>query len=75
MLVLRRRAGESILIGGEVEVQVAQISPGKVKLAVIAPRHITVLRKEVAVTREKNLSAAQVLPFEAVLALAERLRR
>ena len=46
MLVLRRRAGESLLIGDEIELRVLEISGGQVKLGVIAPREIAIRRTE-----------------------------
>ncbi|MGB9605536.1 MAG: carbon storage regulator, partial [Bryobacteraceae bacterium] len=42
MLIVRRRAGQAILIGDQVEVHVLEIQPGRVKLGVVAPRAIPV---------------------------------
>ena len=74
MLVIRRRAGESILIGDGIEVQVTEIGLHRVKLGIRAPKDVLVLRKEVKLTREENLAAAQELHLEMVAALAARLR-
>jgi carbon storage regulator len=58
VLVLRRRAGETILVGGEVEIEVLEISRSRVKLGVRAPGHISVTRKEmVGVCRENQLAS------------------
>lgn len=58
MLVLRRRAGETILVGDEVEIEVLEISRSRVKLGVRAPSHISVTRKEiVGVCRENQLAS------------------
>ncbi len=46
MLVIGRKKGESILIGDEVEITVIKIEDSTVKLAINAPRSITILRKE-----------------------------
>jgi carbon storage regulator len=75
MLVIRRRCGESILIGDEIEIQIAEIGPTRVKLAVLAPKEVPVLRKEVHLTRVQNLAAAQGVSSDGVLELASRLRR
>lgn len=48
MLVVSRRAGQGILIGDDIEVIVAKVHRSSVKLAVRAPKHLTVLRSEVA---------------------------
>jgi carbon storage regulator len=58
MLVIRRRPGESILIGDEIEVQITEIGPTRVKLCITAPKEVAVLRKEVRLTRDANLAAA-----------------
>jgi len=48
MLVLSRRKGQSILIGDDVEVIVAEVHRSSVRIAVRAPKHMTVMRAEVA---------------------------
>lgn len=75
MLVIRRRAGESVLIGGDVEVEVIDIGLTRVKLGITAPKEIVVLRKEVRLTREENLAAARGLAPERLVELAARFRR
>lgn len=61
MLVIRRRAGQSILIGDEIEIEVVEVGPTRVKLGIHAPRGVTVLRKEIVLTREENRLAARSL--------------
>ncbi len=46
MLVLSRKAGESIKIGREITVFINRISGNRVTLAVNAPRHIGIIRGE-----------------------------
>lgn len=46
MLVVKRKIGESIVIGDNIEVKIVKIEDGSVKVAIEAPRDITVLRKE-----------------------------
>ncbi len=46
-LVLTRRGGQTIMIGGEVAIDVVEARPGTVRLRVIAPRSIAVHRREV----------------------------
>ncbi len=46
-LVLTRHLDESIMIGDEVEVQVVGIKAGAVRLKIVAPRSISVHRREV----------------------------
>ncbi|MBL8226830.1 MAG: carbon storage regulator [Bryobacterales bacterium] len=75
MLVIGRRVGESILIGGEIEVQIVDASPSRVKLGIRAPKHWQVLRKEVQQTAESNREASRNASDEALLRLVENLRR
>lgn len=74
MLVVRRRAGQSILIGEDVEIQVLEIGPARVKLGITAPAAISVVRSEVRLTREENLAAARRLSPEKLAAFASILR-
>ena len=46
MLILQRRVGEKIVIGGEIEITVAEVTKRGVRLAVRAPSGVTVLRGE-----------------------------
>lgn len=47
MLVLSRKAGESVRIGDRVRVTVVSVSGGQVRLAVDAPESISIHREEV----------------------------
>ena len=58
MLVIRRRAGQSIVIADGIEVQVIESGPHQVKLGIVAPREIAVARKEVLMTETENRRAA-----------------
>lgn len=57
MLVIRRRAGESILIGPDIEIEVLDAGFNRVKLGIVGPRSVQVVRKEVQLTAEANLNA------------------
>ena len=46
MLVLTRKENESIVIGEDIEIRVARIQGNKVRVGVIAPKNISVYRKE-----------------------------
>jgi carbon storage regulator len=58
MLVIRRRTGEAIRIGADVEIEVIECLGNRVKLGVRAPRAIPVWRAEQKATREQNIAAA-----------------
>ncbi len=60
MLVLTRRPGESIRIGDEISVLVIEIQRGQVKVAIDAPRDVTVHREEIyELVQRENRKAAQ----------------
>lgn len=46
MLVLRRKVGESVMIGNEIQVQVLGIEGDQIKLGFSAPKDVQILRKE-----------------------------
>ena len=54
MLVLTRKKGESVLIGENIEVTIIKTDDGSVKLAINAPKNITILRKELYREVEKE---------------------
>lgn len=54
MLVLTRKAGESIIIDGNIKLTVVQVAPGRVKIGVEAPSHVRIDRAEVAARKEAD---------------------
>ena len=61
MLVVTRKQGESILIGDDIEISVSKIEDGSVKIAIQAPREMSILRKELYKEVEKeNIEEAKV---------------
>lgn len=74
MLVVRRRAGQSVLIGDDIEIQITEIGPTKVMLGIKAPKTVPVMRAEVKLTREQNAAAAGAVPPGSLAKLASALR-
>lgn len=61
MLVLSRRANQSIVIAGDVVVTVLEIRGDQVRLGIKAPRDVAVHREEVhAEIQQENRSAATI---------------
>jgi carbon storage regulator len=48
MLVLSRKVGERVLIGDSIWVTVVRLDGDRVRLGIEAPRHVAVLRQELA---------------------------
>ncbi|MCP3028105.1 carbon storage regulator CsrA [Halobacillus sp. A5] len=59
MLVLNRKAGESVQIGEDISIKVVSVEGGQVKLGIDAPKHVDIHRQEVyAAIKEENAEAA-----------------
>ncbi|MBD5153978.1 MAG: carbon storage regulator CsrA [Oscillibacter sp.] len=58
MLILQRKAGESLMIGEEIEVSVLSVEAGRVRLAIRAPKSVPILRSELKTAAEVNREAA-----------------
>jgi carbon storage regulator len=58
MLVLRRRPGECVLIGDEIEIEVLAVTQQGAKIGIRAPKSTVVLRKELRITQEQNTQAS-----------------
>lgn len=77
MLVIRRRAGESVVIEtpkGPVEIGIYEISPTRVKLGIQAPDDVLILRKEMVLAEQQNRAAAQCLSRENLATLLGQIR-
>ena len=58
MLILSRKADESIIIGDDIVVTIVRIQGDKVRLGIEAPRDVTVHRKEVYEAIQQGREAA-----------------
>ncbi len=74
MLVIRRRLGESLLIGEDVEIEILDASSSQVKLGIRAPLSVGVVRKEIQITRDQNLASANAPSPGALARLAKSLK-
>ncbi len=63
MLVLKRKVGETVMLGDSIEVQVLAVEGETVKLGFVAPSQIQILRKELfeGIVQE-NLGAGRSAP-------------
>jgi len=58
MLVIRRRSGEVVLIGRDVQIEVLEVTGTQVKLGITAPKEVLIMREEVHITRQQNAAAS-----------------
>lgn len=59
MLILQRKAGESLVIGEDVTISVVSIEGGRVRLAISAPPDVSILRSELVTATAANQDSAQ----------------
>lgn len=65
MLVLSRRENESICIGENVVVKVVSVGNGRVRLAIDAPREISIVRGELVESLRNPAAAPLTDPVDA----------
>ena len=75
MLVMRRRAGESFIIGDGIEIEVLEIAGCRVKIGITAPVSVAIIRKETQITRDENLTAARSVNPHLISSLVGKLSR
>ncbi len=60
MLVLKRKAGESIIVADNIEIKIIEVEEGRIKIGIDAPKEVSIIRKEVLdETKSENKTAAQ----------------
>ena len=72
MLILRRKAGESLILNGNIKVTVLEGGSDGVRLAIDAPKEVQILREELVEATKANREAADK---EKLKELLEKLRK
>jgi carbon storage regulator len=62
VLIVARRKGQRIRIGENIEVVVTEVSRGEVRLGIVAPKHVAVVREEMQRAVEEANRAAAATP-------------
>ena len=63
MLILTRRIDEAIVISDDIIVTVLEVRGERVKLGIVAPREVTILRQELRdQVRAANIEASETVP-------------
>lgn len=62
MLISRRKEGESLLIGDDVEVRIVSVRGKKVILGVVAPKHVRIAAARLSEAELHNTEAAAETP-------------
>ena len=74
MLILSRKKGESIKIGDDIEIFVAEIKGDKVRLGISAPESMKICRTELYLTVENNKEASDKVDLLKVFQLSRSLK-
>ena len=75
MLVLSRRAGESVVIGDDVTISILEVRGDVVRVGISAPRSVAVHRAELLAELETTNKNAASPSEDAVASLSEALKR
>ena len=59
MLVVRRRPGESLMIGDDIEIEFLESAHSYTVIGIHAPKELLVLRKELYLTGHQNRAASR----------------
>ncbi|MEG0838991.1 MAG: carbon storage regulator CsrA [Hydrogenoanaerobacterium sp.] len=75
MLVLSRKAGESVYIGGDIKITVVELIGDKIKIGIEAPKSMTVLREELYQTLSTNKQATENVNSQLLRELAQSFKK
>lgn len=54
MLIIRRKKSESFLIGNDIRITIVECASDGVRVAIDAPKHISILREELSEAEQLN---------------------
>lgn len=58
MLILRRKKNESLLIGNNIRITIVECAADGVRLAIDAPKQVSILREELSEAEQANKTAS-----------------
>ncbi len=62
MLRITRRAGERVIVGGDIVVEILEVRGGTVRLGIDAPRSVSIYREEIWIEVKRENEAAAHAP-------------
>ena len=73
MLVLTRKAGQTVALGGEIEIRVVRVEGDEVRLGIIAPRQVAIVRGELLEDIRAETKSAAGVALSELEKLAQKL--
>lgn len=65
MLVLTRKKNESVIIDGDIEIIITDVSDDRVKIGINAPKNVKIFRKELLEEiKDENLRSTQAVNID-----------
>ena len=59
MLILQRKSGEDIRLGDNITIRISEIGSDRVKIAIDAPKEVSIVREELITAAETNIQSAK----------------
>lgn len=75
MLILQRKASESLVINGNIKITIQEITADRVKIAIDAPREISIVRSELLEAASVNKEATNAPQGDILSALSELMQQ
>ena len=75
MLVLSRKNGQKLIIDDKIEIVVIESSYNSVKLGIVAPKNVTILREEIYREIIKNNNDAKLTSVESLNELNKQKKK
>jgi len=74
MLVISRKAGESLLLSDNIKISIVSLTNDKVVIGIDAPKEIKIVRQELLETIEANIASNETLGQTDYQGIAARLK-
>lgn len=75
MLVLTRKAGETLFIGDDIKITINELCGDKVKIGIEAPKDMKVLREELYQTISANKQAVSAVPVASLRSFLQNVKQ
>ncbi len=75
MLVLKRKEGQSLIIGGKIIVKVVEVEGKSVKIGIEAPKDINIVREELIEKAKEKMISSKIEPGKMDIIVGNKERK